>query len=119
MNINFGSGGWIGWAVFLAVWPATVLAQSNLPQVEAARRLDQAPALRVEAATRPAEEYETVPASPGDDDLGVQLILKKREQYRPFQVFGDVAGSYTSNAFLTENGARGDYFFVGQVGASY
>jgi hypothetical protein len=119
MDINFWRGGWTGWVACVAVWPVVGLAQTTLPQVETARRLDQDPALRMEAATRPAEESEPVPASPGDDDLGVQLILKKREQYRPFQVFGDVAGSYTSNAFLTENGARGDYFFAGQVGASY
>lgn len=63
--------------------------------------------------------YESAPDSDGDEDLGMQLLLKKKPKYKPFKVFGDVSGFYTSNAQLSKHDTKDDYFWITQVGASY
>lgn len=60
-----------------------------------------------------------VPSSPGDPDLGEQVILKKREKPTPFSIAADVSGFYTTNAALTDVAEEDDFFLVGQVAASY
>ncbi len=59
------------------------------------------------------------PPSPGDPDLGEQVILKRREKATPFSAFANVTGFYTSNAALTNGVELNDFFFVGEVGVSY
>jgi len=59
------------------------------------------------------------PASPGDDDLGVQQILKEKEKIKSWQVFGEVAGYYTSNAALLSQNTLADSFLVTGFGVSY
>jgi hypothetical protein len=59
------------------------------------------------------------PASPGDADIGQQVLLKRRDKATPFSAFATLSGFYTSNAALTNTARVDDYFFVGEVGVSY
>jgi len=59
------------------------------------------------------------PPSPGDADLGQQVLLKEREKASPFSSFASLSGFFTNNAALTNVNRVSDYFFVGEVGASY
>lgn len=92
-------------------------AQTPLPQVDTERQFNIDPALRAEEVqTRGRFMDGIAPSSPGDDDLGLQQILSRRDKYKAFTIFGDVSGFYTSNAFLTKNNTQGDAYVVGQVG---
>ena len=50
-------------------------------------------------------------ASPNDDDLGEQQILKRQEEYLPFSVSVATSVFYTSNVALTRNGEKDDVLF--------
>lgn len=67
-------------------------------------------------ATHPALE---APSSPGDPDLGQQVILKKPEKAQPFSAYATFSGYYTSNAALTDRDTTDDFFGVGEIGVSY
>ncbi|MFH1067972.1 MAG: TonB-dependent receptor [bacterium] len=107
---------------------------SQEPQIETSRQFETEESLR---RWRPTEEDEVseeekkekekkekegmeyASPSPGDEDLGVQMLLKRREEYKPLTLFGDASAFYTSNATLVKDNAPGDWFWVGRVGASY
>lgn len=57
--------------------------------------------------------------TPGDLDLGIQAILKRREQEQYFRLFGDAAGFYTNNVALTKNNPQADSYFFADVGLTY
>jgi len=59
------------------------------------------------------------PPSPGDRDLGQQVLLKRQTKATPFSAFATLSGYYTSNAALTNVARVDDFFFVGEVGVSY
>lgn len=51
-------------------------------------------------------------ASPNDDDLGEQQILRRQEEYLPFTLSGSAPVYYTSNVALTRNGEQDDVLFA-------
>ena len=57
--------------------------------------------------------------SPGDDDLGQQVILKSRNVYQPFSVYLGSDAVYTSNVGLADNFEQDDWFWRTTVGAIY
>jgi hypothetical protein len=59
------------------------------------------------------------PSSPGDADLGEQVLLKRQDKATPFSAFANLSGFYTNNAALTNAARVDDFFFVGEVGVSY
>ena len=59
------------------------------------------------------------PSSPGDPDIGQQVLLKRKEKATPFSAFATLSGFYTNNAALTNAVRVDDFFFVGEVGVSY
>jgi hypothetical protein len=90
------------------------------------RRVEQGQRFRPDgAAVEEAREgsaaapADLAPPSPGDPDLGQQVILKRREKTTPFSAFANVTGFYTNNAALTNAAQVDDFFFVGEVGVSY
>jgi len=103
--------------------PQTLLAQ-NVAQTAASSRVEQAERFRLETPQQqngllPAFALDQAPPSPGDLDLGEQVILRRREKQTPFKLFADVSGFYTSNAALTDRSAHDDFFLVAQVGVTY
>ncbi|MCX5815940.1 MAG: hypothetical protein NTX75_06805 [Proteobacteria bacterium] len=66
------------------------------------------------------ETYDTTaPPSPGDDALGQQYILKRKTEYQPFSVFGNVGWNWISNVALTKNNPQDDNYFLTTTGVSY
>jgi hypothetical protein len=59
------------------------------------------------------------PASPGDSDLGDQLILKRLEKVQPFTLWLDSSIFWTDNAANVNAGEIDDWFYVGGVNASW
>ncbi|MFZ5807240.1 MAG: hypothetical protein ACOY3I_08555 [Verrucomicrobiota bacterium] len=100
-----------------------LFAQNALPsaRIEQSRRFDIDPTLRrgeegVEVAPQVQGES---PATPGDNDIGVQAILNRKEAPKEFTVFGHAAAYYTSNAFLIKNNPINDRFVNAEAGLSY
>lgn len=65
------------------------------------------------------EAASVAPSSPGDPDLGEQVILKRREKVRPFTLSADVSGFFTNNAALTNEFKVDDFFLAAQAAVSY
>lgn len=65
------------------------------------------------------EENSFAPVSPGDSDLGTQLILKNAQKERWFRAYADVSGFWTDNAANTSIFEVEDWFWTGRVGFGY
>lgn len=107
----------------LAVVVTPVFAQEAArtgARVEQAQRFRSDEASQAEARERLAPAFgDEIPSTPGDPDLGQQVLLKKREKITPFNVFANVSGYFTNNAALTDVNMVHDYFMVAEAGASY
>lgn len=57
--------------------------------------------------------------SPGDDDLGQQVILKKKEVYEPFSITLGTDLTYTSNIGLSEAFEQEDWFWRSVLNVTY
>ncbi len=57
--------------------------------------------------------------TPGDLDLGVQAILKRKELEQPFRFFADAAGFYTNNVALVPTGKQSDSYIFMDLGFTY
>ncbi len=71
--------------------------------------------------TRKPQSYsdEYAIASPADDDIGLQQIFKREQDMQPFSAFAEVAGYYTSNAFLNNFFELEDAYLATRVGLGY
>lgn len=85
--------------------------------VDAAQRDLNAPAQAASAGLEEQNDY--APASPGDDDLGQQLILKRNEKVEPFRAWLDSAGYWTDNAANVNAGQIDDWFWTGGVNLAW
>jgi hypothetical protein len=59
------------------------------------------------------------PASPGDNDLGQQLILRRKEHNNPWHVSVDSSYFWTDNAANVNRAKVDDWFFAGGVNIGY
>ncbi|MDB6139956.1 MAG: hypothetical protein JWO94_3028, partial [Verrucomicrobiaceae bacterium] len=66
-----------------------------------------------------SEENAFAPGSPGDDDIGQQLILKQVPKNDPFHFSADGYVFYTNNAANTSAGERRDTFFGWRAAAAF
>ncbi|WP_075089541.1 hypothetical protein [Verrucomicrobium spinosum] len=71
------------------------------------------------ASTGLEEENDYAPATPGDDDLGQQLILKRNEKVQPFRAWFDTAAYWTDNAANVSQGEIEDWFLTGGVNLAW
>ncbi len=98
---------------------ASARAQEPQQRIEQARQFDlqtpspQSPATSHEPAVNTAQNLND------DESFGVQQILKRQEQPKPFRLFGEATGFYTSNAALTRTHPVSDAFLVATFGAEY
>lgn len=65
------------------------------------------------------EQNDFAPASPGDGDIGQQLILKSVPKNRWFRAYADAFGYWTNNAANTSVGELDDWFWGGRIGFGY
>ncbi len=105
--------------VALAAGVLPVLGQ--IPQVDQSQVLGPPPEQQQPPESRSLGELSTgvAPKSPGDPDLGEQVILKRQQKSTPWLFSADTSINYTSNIALADKGARGDTFFLGQLALSY
>ena len=61
------------------------------------------------------DENAFAPASPGDDDIGQQLILKETPKERWLHTHVDMFGFWTDNAANASQGEESDFFWGGRV----
>ena len=61
----------------------------------------------------------SAPATSGDNDLGVQSILRAPERPQPWTLFADGGFLFTNNVALTHHDTHSDVFFVGEGGLGY
>lgn len=89
-------------------------------RIEQARLRSSAVGLRPEAPgeTMAAAAERAVP-TPGDLDLGVQLLLKPKVGLRPLRVFATAHGFHTDNVGLSKNGRQSDTYLFSEIGARY
>lgn len=59
------------------------------------------------------------PESPGDSDIGHQLILKRNEKTYPFSVWLDSSEFWTDNAANLNKGGTEDWFYVGGLNVGW
>ena len=109
----------IGAEVLHAQTPAVPLdpsrtSQSLRPDVTAQPLLREAKADQSLAA-----ENNFMPETPGDSDLGQQLILKRSDRYKAFGVTLDSAEFFTNNVANVHKGAQSDWFYVGGANLSW
>lgn len=65
------------------------------------------------------QENVFAPATPGDDDIGQQLILKEAPKNQPFRLFSDTFWFWTSNAANVSAGELADSFYGARLGAAW
>lgn len=95
-----------------------------VPQSIAQNPQDQAELSRSQSATGPQVSINGVEggqavASPNDPDLGVQQILKHREEYQPFTIALATPIYWTSNVALVNRGEVDDLIVAPSIGAFY
>lgn len=105
------------------LWAATGMVGADLPQVDQSQLFNPPPNDQTGPSdNRPNSDFTTTglaPSSPGDNDLGEQVILKRQSKNTPFIFTLDTSINYTSNIALVNRGARGDAFFLAQAALSY
>lgn len=65
------------------------------------------------------QENAFAPESPGDSDLGTQLILKNAQKDKWFRAYADLSGFWTNNAANTPIFEVEDWFWNGRIGFGY
>jgi hypothetical protein len=97
-------------------------AFAQVPQVDQSQLYNPPPGEQTgPSENRPNSDFTTgaAPSSPGDRDLGEQVILKRQTKSTPFIFTLDASINYTSNVALVDRGALGDAFFLTQAALTY
>ncbi len=93
------------------------------PQVDTERRGEVGPVAEPGRGAaelfRDAGESTYAAPAPGDEALGEQRVLKRKGDYRPFTIFGDVGWNWTSNVALTRDYTERDAYLLTTTGMSY
>lgn len=108
----------------LALFPAS--AQTFIDPSRAAANLNDPapPNLSIDEARKAAsagleEENAFAPGTPGDSDIGQQVILKRNDDIQPFRVWLSASALWTDNAANTSRGDVDDWFLYSSVGAGW
>ncbi len=112
---------------FLLCAPAG--AQTNIDPARAADALPMRDLLlseeelanetEADAAAGLEEENAFAPVTPGDSDIGQQLILKREEKKQPFTLYVDNSIFWTDNAANVRAGQINDWFFVSGINLTW
>ena len=100
-----------------AVWAQTRVDPSRA--ADAAAQAGIGRSLFSNALSNSGGEDTLVPESPGDSDLGDQVLLKRSEKAEPFTAWIDSSLFWTDNAANVGATKAEDYFYVGGVNLSW
>jgi hypothetical protein len=95
------------------------IAVAQTSQLDRSQILRIEPGAQIGAPTTANEALGYAAPSENDADLGVQAILKRQEQYRPFTFTLSTPFFYTTNVALTRNGEVGDGVFAPALTLAY
>lgn len=114
------SAGW--WLIVSSLSSILLLpaaAEEIRPQIEQARQLEQTgpPVFPNEDTGIVSDMPDIASESPGDEDLGQQLILKRKQDVKTLFVFAETNANYTSNVGLTDGFEEEDWFWHTSFGA--
>jgi Putative beta-barrel porin 2 len=108
---------------FILLAPAPLLAQVVTPGlVDRTQRPDAGPPLSMPESRQSQaldSETETAVQSPGDQDLGMQLLLKRQERARLFWVMANAGIFATDNAARLPTNEQDDVYFSALLGAGF
>ncbi len=104
---------------FLVLIPASANAQSSAADRARLLQAQQNVPATVPGTAPGQVEGGYAAASPNDQDLGEQAILKRVEQYEPFTLETGTPIYYTSNVALVDHGAMSDVIIAPFVGLTY
>lgn len=101
--------------------PASAQNPGNNAAADQARQISTQTQVQSQQLTLPlgVSSTDLATETPGDMDLGIQAILKRKQAEQPFRFFADAAGFYTDNAALVRTGERGDSYLFMDVGFTY
>jgi hypothetical protein len=97
----------------------STIAVAQTSQLDRSQILRIEPGAQIGAPTSANEALGYAAPSENDADLGVQAILKRQEQYRPFTFTLSTPFFYTTNVALTRNGEVGDGVFAPALTLAY
>jgi hypothetical protein len=105
--------------VFAGLTPFSSHAQTRIDPSRAADAVTIPGGLRREAPLPGGvvsdDGISLAPSTPGDQDIGQQVLLEGGERYKAFTLWLDSAAFWTDNAANVNEGAREDWFYVGGV----
>jgi len=108
----------VGISMALLASPAALFAQ-GAPERVADNALSTAASAAALAYRLDAAGQAHAPQTPGDSDLGDQVVLLPNHVYEPFSVITNFEGQYTSNAALTEDHELDDFLYRAEVAGAY
>ena len=109
----------IGFLVFTATAARAQLAQQNTNAVRPADIIAAAELFGGLNAEQNEDGTMSAPASPGDADLGDQVIFQSPNQHRPLTVSLQAQGNFTSNAGLTDADELEDFYLYSELNLQY
>lgn len=110
--------------VLLSIASGTTHASAQDPRIDRALNIQaESVAFRASGFLSPTEDDFSnelfAPSSPGDDDLGIQLLLKEERELKFWTIYGSAMGTYTTNAPLIREPQLDDAFLTGTIGVQY
>ncbi len=106
--------------VLLAICPVAFAQREG--QIQRSDILQETPSIRTSGLfsfTTDDEDEIFAPSSPGDDDIGLQMLLKEESEVKYFTLYAEVAGYYTTNIALTNRPEVDGAFLSEQAGLTY
>ena len=115
MNENKG----FGIVIIISFWACGIYAQESQRDTDnqSAPFDKNNPAQAILAGQASARMH--APESPGDTDLGEQLLLQPVNSYRALSIYASGNAHWTSNAALTESDKLEDFFWRHNSGATF
>lgn len=106
--------------LFCFSYPVSAQNPGN-PGAEQARQISSQTQVQAQQLSLPlgVSATDLATATPGDMDLGIQAILKRKQSEQPFRFFADAAGFYTNNVALVRSGERSDSYLFMDIGFTY
>ena len=107
--------------VFCFTSPAFAQNASTNSSAEQARQTTEqtVPAFQQQSLPLGVNTNQLATSTPGNLDLGIQAILKRKEAEQPYRFFADVADFYTNNVASVSTGKQSDAFVFMDLGFTY
>jgi len=93
--------------------------QANVVDLSRQQSTNIQPQLQQQSLPLGVNVNELPVTTPGDLDLGVQVLMKRKQEEQPYRFFADAAEFYTNNVALVNSGKQSASYFFADVGFTY